>query len=64
MRLAEDFNGDIFIWDGRSLDNLGHPDVDTFTNVAPLLTHASTSATWIPDNRLAFVADGAPPFFS
>lgn len=57
MRLAEDFNGDIFIWDGVSLDDLGRPDVDTFTNVAPLLTHASTSAIWTPDNRLIFVAE-------
>jgi Tol biopolymer transport system component len=49
---------DIFIWDGVSFDNR-LPDVTTFTNAAPELTHYMSYPTWTHDGYVAFGAFGA-----
>lgn len=48
---------DIFVWDGISKNN-GFPDINTFLNIAPDLTHYYSDLTWTNSGTLAFEGSG------
>lgn len=56
LQASKNPEGDIFVWDGVSMDNSSAPDVNSFTQIAPDLTEAFTDAFWISDGRLTFSA--------
>jgi Tol biopolymer transport system component len=47
----------IFVWDGITKNN-GVPDINTFINVAPHMTHSYFGLTWTNSGTLAFSAIG------